>query len=226
MAGFLDKNTRIVDMVMTGYGKRLLSEGELRFVYWAAFDDEVDYDPCISQSSSLSSTQLSQSRQDQIEATLVREAVTGYRLFNNSGSDNVNVCKPLFTAPQGQVQLPRLSGSSLPTGSLDIVTYQQRLQEVRVQKDSVGNVIETLGPYDRGVQRFNSDSVNLFFEYVPGSWPAEHRPEGFVVRFYVSGAEGYHQVEAKLDSSNDISFNNDLKVYPFNIRGKLSGDEG
>jgi hypothetical protein len=47
MAGFLDSQQRIIDMVLTSRGKLLLSNGELRFVYWAAFDDEVDYHPRI-----------------------------------------------------------------------------------------------------------------------------------------------------------------------------------
>lgn len=44
MAGFLDSESQIIDMVLTGHGKKLLSHGQLRFVYWAAYDDEIMYD--------------------------------------------------------------------------------------------------------------------------------------------------------------------------------------
>lgn len=43
--GFLDRQSRVLDVVLTGRGRELLAAGELDFSYYAFFDDGVDYDP-------------------------------------------------------------------------------------------------------------------------------------------------------------------------------------
>jgi hypothetical protein len=217
MAGFLDKNTRIVDMILTGYGRSLLSEGKLRFVYWMPFDDEVHYDPFISESGTLNSIQLSQSIIDHIEDQPIREAVAGYPLFNKSGSDYTNVIRPIFSMPQSQQFIPRMSASDGPTGSLTLETQQQKISDVRVTKDSNGNVLEQIGPIDRGYQRFNTTAFHFQYQYTPGSYPSDYKPDGFTVRVFRSGAEGTVEVKERRDGNNVISFNNDLQLIPGSV---------
>ncbi len=43
--GFLDRKSRVVDVVLTGRGRELFALGELDFAYYALFDDGIDYDP-------------------------------------------------------------------------------------------------------------------------------------------------------------------------------------
>lgn len=211
MAGFLDKNDRIIDMVLTNEGKRLLSNGELRFCYFALFDDEVDYRPFVANSSSLTTDQLSSSIEDQIENTLVREASTGYRAYNLSGSDFVNVHRPLFTIPQGQTVLSRMSASLPSSDTYHIQTKQRKIQEIHVQRDPSGNVIQTLGPFDRGFERYDPSGITVDLSISDFPVDPDHR-QGFLVRVYQSGTEGLFEVKDRRDMSNDICYNNDMKL--------------
>jgi len=43
--GFLDRKSRVIDVVLTGRGRELFALGELDFAYYALFDDGIDYDP-------------------------------------------------------------------------------------------------------------------------------------------------------------------------------------
>lgn len=43
--GFLDRKSRVVDIVLTGRGRELFAIGKLDFAHYAFFDDGVDYDP-------------------------------------------------------------------------------------------------------------------------------------------------------------------------------------
>jgi hypothetical protein len=211
LAGFLDKNERIVDMVLTNEGKRLLSKGDLRFCYFALFDDEVDYDPFIRNSGSLTADQLSSSIEDQIESGLVREAVTGYQIANVSGSDFTNVHRPLFTIPQGQAILPRMSSSVPSDSQFDIVVRQRKLQDMHIQRDPAGNVIQNLGPFDRGFERYDSSGVKFDFHIMDYPVDPENQ-QGFLVRVYQSGTEGLVEVKDRRDSNNDVCYNNDMKI--------------
>lgn len=212
MAGFLDKNDRIVDMVLTNEGKRLLSKGNLRFVYFALFDDEVDYSPVISTSGNLTAEQLSGTIYTQIESTLVREASTGYQNMNQSGSDFVNVHRPIFTMPHGQHYLPRMSSSNEPTSPATLEVKHRKLQDIHVQLDGKGNVINTLGPYDRGYERFDSSNITFDLFVKDFNVDPSHR-EGFLVRVFHTGTEGFVEVDERRDLRNDLAFNNDLKLY-------------
>src|SRR5580704_7370511 len=120
MAGFLDKQTRIIDMVLTAAGRNLLSRGKLNFTYWMSFDDEIDYQPFISQSGTMTALQFSSSLYDEIESTPIREAVAGYQITNMIMGDTTNVIRPLYTMPQGQATIPRMTSSGGPTGSVGI----------------------------------------------------------------------------------------------------------
>lgn len=210
-------------MVLTGYGKDLLSKGELRFVYWVPFDDEVDYDPPIMNSASLTSVALTGSIFDQVEATLVEEAKTGYAKLNKSGSDHTNVFRPLFTMAHGQRILPRMTASDGPTGSVNLEVKQQKFTEVHVKKDQFGNTIEQLGPFDRTISRYEASNKTFAYKYAPGSFPSDYQPEGFLVRVYRSGTEGLVEIDERLDERNDIAFNNDLKFFPGRVGEKKRG---
>lgn len=211
MAGFLDKNTRVVDMHLTMEGKRLLSLGQLRFSYFALFDDEVDYDPFISQSGSMTAAQISGTRDDYIENTLVREAVSGYRLSNRSGSDNVNVQKPLFTMKQGAKYLPRMSGSLAPTGSITLQAYQQKYQDSYTRVDKNGTVIENLGPIDQGYNRFGSQVRQVAYDLTPSDVALDPaHQDGILIRVFKSGSEGLQEIKPRPNAANRLTYSNDL----------------
>lgn len=214
MAGFLDKNTRVIDMILTGRGRSLLSQGKLRFVYWMPFDDEVHYDPFISQSGTMTGEQLSSSIIDHIEDIPVREAAAGYPLFNKSGSDYTNVIRPIFSMPQSQVYIPRMTASDGPTGSVNVETQQRKVSEIRVTTDTAGNILEQIGPVDRGYERLNTSAFRFQYQYAPGGYPSDFRSDGFVLRVFRSGAEGTVEVKERRDLENVISFNNDLRFFP------------
>jgi hypothetical protein len=212
VAGFLDKNTRVVDMVLTGEGKYLLSKGELRFVYWMPFDVEIDYDPYIANSGSLTGIQLSASINEQIENSPIREATTGYRRLNMSGSDETNVRQPLFSVPQGHRVIPRMTASDGPSGDINIEVKQRKISELVVKRDPSGVVLEQLGPYDRGFERFDTSAVVIDQGYSRDGFPVDHVLDGFLVKVYRSGSNGLVEVDARRDLSNELAFGNDLRL--------------
>lgn len=207
MAGFLDKNTRVVDMILTGLGRRLLSQGDLNFCYWVPFDDEIDYDPFISQSGSLSEDALIDAVNASIEETPIREAVAGYKFTNSMCEDFTNVVRPMFTTAQGQVVLPR----AIVSASSDEVTTLQR--RFRRMFSGAEDVIGKIDPIDIGVERFGSTGFVVEFSYEKDSFNPDFQPEGFFVTVLASGSSGYTEVVPKRDMSNDLSYNNDVKVH-------------
>ncbi|MBV8072367.1 MAG: hypothetical protein JO270_20865 [Acidobacteriaceae bacterium] len=215
MAGFLDKNTQVVDMILTMEGKRLLSRGELQFVYFALFDDEIDYDPYISQSGSMTAAQLSGTKNDLIEIQPIREAVSGYRSgMNMSGSDFTNVHRPLFTMKQGAQYLPRLSASDAPLIPATMEVKQQKHQVLYTKTDQYGNVVQQQGPIDMGYDRFDSQDVNFRMELLPLEVsPDKQNQEGVLVRIFKTGSEGIVEVKDRRDTNNDMAFSNDLILY-------------
>lgn len=211
MAGFLDKNTRVVDMHLTMEGKRLLSTGQLRFSYFALFDDEVDYDPYIALSASMTPAQISGTRDDMIENSLVREAVSGYRMSNRSGSDFTNVQRPIFTMKQGARYLPRMSGSLAPTGSITLQALQQKYQDVYTRTDQYGRVIEQLGPIDQGYNRFQAQVRQMAYDLTPSDVALDPaHQDGILIRMFKSGTEGLVEVKARPNAANRLTYSNDL----------------
>lgn len=208
MAGFLDKNDRIIDFVITGKGKSLLSKGNLRFVYWRAFDDEIDYNPFISQSGSLTAAQIEDHIQEQIEFTPIREATTGYKDVNSLHLDNTNVFLPLYDMPQGQSQIPRTVFDAPDDPGIEIV--QQKITNVLVKRDQNGNVIDQLGPFDWGFKRFDSSKQTFTMAY--SGFPSDFKPEGFLVRVLESGSDGYVEIMPQRDQQNRLSFGPDFSL--------------
>lgn len=198
-------------MHLTMEGKRLLASGQLRFSYFALFDDEVDYDPYISQSGSMTPTQITGTRDDYIENTLVREAVSGYRISNKSGSDGTNVNRPLFTMKQGAKYLPRMSGSLAPTGSITLQAYQQKHQDSYTRTDSHGRVIENLGPIDQGYNRFGAQVRQMAYDLSPNDVALDPaHQDGILIRLFKSGSEGLVELKPRPNAANRLTYSNDL----------------
>lgn len=210
MSGFLDKKTRVIDMVLTDYGKEMLSKGKLNFSYYAFSDDEVDYDPWIQNSGSLSQTELTASKVEQVENTLVREAVFG-REFGSSPSsiDETNIKNLLFGMPQGQKVLPRMNVTpDVLSGSID--TVQQNVQTVNSLRNEDGTLIDKSDPVSIGYKKFKS--TKLRFDLEIDDFFDRSTLDGFLVRTFVSSSTGLVEIPNKRDSDNNISYQNNLKV--------------
>ena len=54
--GFLDQKERILDIVLTDYGKELLSKNQLNFKYYAFSDEGINYSGSLSSSLAVSSS--------------------------------------------------------------------------------------------------------------------------------------------------------------------------
>lgn len=67
--GYLDKQSRVIDVVLTECGRRLYALGKLDFAYFGLFDDMIDYDP-VKASGSFTDDE----RDQQAEATPILEA--------------------------------------------------------------------------------------------------------------------------------------------------------
>jgi hypothetical protein len=213
MTGFLDKNTRVLDMVLTSHGKYLLSRSELHFCYWIPYDDEIAYDPFIAESGSMSGEQLTSSIYQAIESTPIREATTGYRSFNSSGSDFTNVHMPMFTTAQGQKILPRVIFAS---GSNEITTKQRRIVVTHKdanQQDVTNQMPAPSNDIDHGVERFDSTQFTLQYSYSNESFSTDFQPDGFFLRIFKSGSSGLTEVRSKHDTNNDMSYSNDIKIF-------------
>lgn len=208
--GFLDQQERIIDMVLTDEGKRQLSVGELKFVYYSFFDDAVEYNPYISNSSSLTSEQLSAEKTKQTESFLGMEAVTGLsfkRLQNDL--DTINVNKPLFTMPQGLKVLPRATyDPDIVSGTIQ--TSQQKLSTIYTKKDSNGTTISSDGPFDNGFIREKTSAVTVDLGYQ--DFFPEFMQKGFLINVLASGSDGLDMVLSKKDAMEDDCYKTDLKV--------------
>lgn len=211
MAGFLDKNIRINDFILTDYGKEKLSKGELRFKYYTFSDDDIDYDPYISNSASLSDSALTSSKEEQIENSLTRESVVGIKGgTNNSSEDHTNIRNILFTMPQGQKILPEFKFTpDVLSGSIEV--QQQKIQDKFVNVDENNNVINDFGTVDRGFDSFVSSKFlidcnieNYFDDIVL---------DGFEIEIFESGSDGLREITHRRDGRNTVSYSGDLKLY-------------
>lgn len=98
--GYLDKRSRVVDVVLTERGRKLYALGKLDFAYFGLFDDGIDYDP-------YSTGTLSDSdRESQIEAFPMLEApfVRDVR----GATAPLEPINHLFTAAPGYRVLPAM----------------------------------------------------------------------------------------------------------------------
>jgi len=195
MAGFLDSQQQIIDMVLTGHGKMLLSHGELRFVYWAAYDDEIQYSsPGASGSLPLTGSELQTFTEDPLQ----REATIGYRTYNLRGEDRTNVNRPLITVSPGWDVVPSASFSN---DRSEIAVQQQPI----VQTSDFGDV-------GMGVVRSQSTRINVSADYGKESYPRNHKLEGFYVRVLESGSHGYIEQHHTFDENSEMVIGSQLKV--------------
>lgn len=197
MAGFLDSESQIIDMVLTGHGKKLLSHGQLRFVYWAAYDDEIQYSsPCDQTGTALlSGSQLVA----QIESPLQREATIGYRNFNLRGEDFTNVNRALVTVPPGQAVVPS-------------ATFVVANEGLSFQQQPVVQVGPDGSETNMGVIRANSTQIHAYGDYTKDSYPRGHKMDGFYVRILASGTNGYIEQHHTLDDDSRIVVGAQLRV--------------
>lgn len=217
MAGFLDPKERVIDMVLTDTGKSLLLKGELQFVYWIPFDDEVDYDP-PDVTPELGQT-LEARRTELTETPLVREATGGYRGLNLREEDTTNVIRPMFSAPPGVGQ-----SYPLPQLEVDITGAQVQIKQALLTK--------YYGPLEKpsfqerlGVRRFEPSTTVLNAQYSTASFPSDAQTEGFLVTVYQSSslrtnengemAGGFQELLHNIDSSGSIAYLNDLRLVNY-----------
>jgi len=220
MPGFLDPKERVIDMVLTDTGKSLLLKGDLQFVYWIPFDDEVDYDPFVWNSASLDAGELEARKQQLTETPLIREATMGYKGLNLKAEDTTNVINPMYSAPPGVGQnyplpqlIPSLTGANVQMKQAVVMKYYGDDQVSKAQRV--------------GVRRFNPSLEVLEMRYDAASYPAETQTEGFLITMYQSGAihvdetgtvigsGSYEEVLHNIDSSGSIAFLNDLRLHNY-----------
>lgn len=196
-------------MVLTAEGKRQFSLGELRFVHYAFFDDGIDYDPVIS-SASLSQEQIATTRDQQIEATPVVEAVSGFhhdRLF--SVTDGLNVKSFLFTAPQGQRYLARATfDPASSSGTLQV--DQRRVQRTSALLDQSGRTIQSSKSVPEGFERFSTSRFTV--DVGVSDFFPEFSQNGFLLTVLSSGSDGLQEILPKTDMSNDECFGPEIKL--------------
>lgn len=215
MPGFLDKNIRVNDFVLTDYGKKKLSDGTLNFKYYSFSDDGIDYEPFISTSGSLTDSALTSSKINNIEDSLVREAATGMSEgVDSNGEDFTNIRYLLFTMPQGQKVLPTFEITPDVTGS-EIDVQQQKLQDKFVNIDNNNNIINEFGLIDRGFNNFKSSELTIDFNLE--NYFDDVTLDGFQVVLFESGSNGLREIKSKRDLQNIISYSSELKLYNDNL---------
>lgn len=142
--GYLDKQSRVVDVVLTERGRKLYAVGQLDFAYFGLFDDCIDYDP-VSASGSFTDDE----REQQIEATPVLEAP-----FIRDVRGTVAPLEPtshVFTAAPGYRVLPMMV-SPIDGDSLSLMADQRRAGDVyRRTGTSLAQIdMEVVGETERG----------------------------------------------------------------------------
>jgi len=228
MAGFLDPKERVIDMVLTDVGKSLLLKGDLHFVYWIPFDDEVDYNPIIHESASLDARDLQMSSTMKTEDPLIREATMGYRGLAYTEVDTTNVYRPMYSAPPGVGQTYPLLTASINTGSLTVTVLQEKNSKLYVQYDDKGQtIIRTIGPGDVAYKRNALSEMKLEVQYPmdQNELPNDMKLEGFLVTMYHSSTikkdefgqdvGGYEEILQNRDSKDQIVYRNDLALDNF-----------
>ena len=217
MAGFLDPEQRVIDLILTDTAKSLLMKGQLNFSYWVPFDDEVNYQPAITiwNSSSLSQQDLAneivQKTQNVIEDPVIVEAVNGYTGVNNTQEDLVNVKNPMFTAKTGighSLPLPQLIISQ--TGTITIPVTQTPNVNNFVQTDLSGNVLAQAVTTDGYTRTSKQERINV--TYSTGSFTADNNFEGMLITIYQNVSGTLQEVVHNRDSDGNITYRNDLSI--------------
>lgn len=116
--GYLDKQSRVIDVLLTELGRKLYSVGRLDFSYFGLFDDCIDYDP-VPGSGSYSDAD----RETQAEATPILEAP-----FVRDIRGTVAPLEPIdhvFTAAPGFIEIPTMD-SPADLSTITLMADQRR----------------------------------------------------------------------------------------------------
>ena len=214
MSGFLDKNTRVMDVILTQEGKKLLSQGKLHFVYYSFFDDEVDYDPILMDSGSMSMSELTSSKIDAIVEVPIMESMSGLIDGKNSVClDMTNVKDVMFTVPQGQKIVPEFAlDPTILSASIDV--KQRKVVDVYSKVTRAGVVIEKI-EYDRGYERFDESTENIITKI--DDFLDRSVIDGCEVTVYLSGSpsfasHGFIEVNNKIDLDGNVAYDDELII--------------
>lgn len=142
--GYLDKQSRVIDVVLTERGRKLYSVGALDFSYFALFDDGVDYDP-MPPFGSYSDDE----RELQIELSPVLEAPSVPDVRGTVAA--MEPINHVFTAAPGYVQIPQMS---LPLDGASVTLMaDQRVEDgvYRRTGTSLAQIdMDVIGDVERG----------------------------------------------------------------------------
>lgn len=198
--GFLDRKSRVIDVVLTGRGRELLAQGELDFSYYAFFDDGLDYDPWTPSGSVSNDDQRDEliSSQPMLEAPVVQD--------RRSSIIPLEPTSFLFKAAPDYGALPRLL-SPFPTGSNVVL---------RCDQVSSGSFFIRTGT--------SVAAIDLELSAEAGT------ADGFSIHVYSSGSNGLSEVRQKFDLkgrraldpfiafTTDSEVASDMEKDPFNRR--------
>lgn len=142
--GYLDKQSRVIDVILTEQGRKLYATGRLDFAYFGLFDDCIDYDP-VAGSGSFSDDD----REAQIEATPVFEAP-----FIKDVRGTIAPLEPTahaFTAAPGYTVIPTMQGP-IDGDSVTLMADQRRDGDTyRRTGTSLAQIdMEVIGEAERG----------------------------------------------------------------------------
>jgi hypothetical protein len=114
--GFLDRKSRVVDIVLTGRGRELFALGKLEFTHYAFFDDGIDYDPWYSGTLSNDEREESIYSSPTLEAPFVPD--------RRSTQIPLEPTSFLFKAAPDYGTIPRMVNPN-PTGSTGVLRCDQ-----------------------------------------------------------------------------------------------------
>lgn len=104
---FLDQKERILDVVLTDYGRELLAKNQLNFVFYCFSDEGIDYSGSLSASMRVSSTLDNYIRRDVSFEADQRQNITDLKSF-------------LYTIPAEKQILPEFKISVDLTSSIEL----------------------------------------------------------------------------------------------------------
>jgi hypothetical protein len=105
--GFLDQKNRVLDVVLTDYGRELLAQNKLNFQYYAFSDEGIDYSGSLSRSLAASATLDNYIHRDVSFEADQRQTINDLRSF-------------LYTIPQERRVLPEFKINADLTSSVEL----------------------------------------------------------------------------------------------------------
>lgn len=185
--GYLDKQSRVIDVVLTARGRKLYSVGALDFAYFSLFDDGVDYDP-VAATGSYSDAE----REVQIELSPVLEAPSVPDVRGTVAP--MEPIHHVFTGAPGFVRIPQMSS---PIDGSEITLMADQRNEGGVYRrtgTSLAQIdVDVLGDTERGNPGF--------IVRVLGSGTDGHQPLAF--RYDLAGRRSYDPFVAALVDDED-----------------------